>query len=351
MGTTINTAVAFKSSNYSSSALNWYQAADPRPDYYRYLPSYYLPDADPNTDPELYAYQEKVYNQYLDAWKHNKATRQINWDEMFRINELNRTQYDRNPELKGHSTYILENRHSNFTSWMFNSYINTRLTDNMSLQGGVSFNYTDGHYYKTIRSLLGGEFWRDIDNFSERDFPDNPTILQNDLNNPNRRVKKGDKFGYDYNIRSYIAKAWLQNQITTTHWDVNYGLEMSYTNFMRHGNMRNGRAPENSYGAGKRHTFDNAALKAGATYKSTAATTSPHTPAMARVPRCPTRRMYRPVSKTPPLQASRANAISAATSATDGTTPASAAKSPASGQKCMTACRKPPSTMTSTPPS
>ena len=221
MGTTINTAVAFKSSNYSSSALNWYQAADPRPDYYRYLPSYYLPDADPNTD----------------------------------------------PELKGHSTYILENRHSNFTSWMFNSYINTRLTDNMSLQGGVSFNYTDGHYYKTIRSLLGGEFWRDIDNFSERDFPDNPTILQNDLNNPNRRVKKGDKFGYDYNIRSYIAKAWLQNQITTTHWDVNYGLEMSYTNFMRHGNMRNGRAPENSYGAGKRHTFDNAALKAGATYK------------------------------------------------------------------------------------
>lgn len=267
MGTTVNTAVAFKSSAYSSSALNWYQAADPRPDYYRYLPSYYKPTADPTTDPELYAYQEGVYNQYLDAWKNNKATRQINWDELYRINQLNCTQFDRNPELKGHSTYILENRHSNFTSWMFNSYINTRLTDAMSLQGGVSFNYTDGHYFKTIRSLLGGEFWRDIDNFSERDFPDNPTMLQNDLNNPDRRVKEGDKFGYDYNIRSYIARAWLQNEINTTHWDINYGMEMSYTNFMRHGNMRNGRAPENSYGAGKRHTFDNAALKAGATYK------------------------------------------------------------------------------------
>lgn len=267
MGTTINTAVAFKSSAYSSSALNWYQAADPRPDYYRYLPSYYKPDADPNTDPELYAYQESIYNQYLDAWKHNTSTRQINWDEIYRINQLNNTQFDRNPELKGHSTYILENRHSNFTSWMFNSYINTRLTDIISLQGGVSFNYTDAHYFKTIRSLLGGEFWRDIDNFSERDFPDNPTMLQNDLNNPNRRVKEGDKFGYDYNIRSYTAKAWLQNQINTMHWDVNYGLEMSYNNFMRHGNMRNGRAPENSYGAGKRHTFDNAAVKAGATYK------------------------------------------------------------------------------------
>ena len=48
---------------------------------------------------------------------------------------------------------------------------------------------------------------------------------------------------------------------------MNYGLELTYTNFMRFGEMRNGRAPENSYGAGKRHTFDDAAFKAGATYK------------------------------------------------------------------------------------
>lgn len=265
-GTTLNTAIAFKSSNYSSSALNWYQASDPRPDYYRYLPSYYKPTADPTTEPDLYAYQESLYNSYLDAWK-IKRNRQIDWDQIVQINQLNNTQFDRNPELKGHSTYILEDRHSNFTAWMLNSYIDTRLTDAIKLQGGVSFNYTDGHYFKTIANLLGGEFWRDVDNFAERDFPNDPTILQNDLNNPNRRVGKGDKFGYDYNIRSITAKAWLQNQISTMHWDVNYGLEISYNNFIRHGNMRNGRAPENSYGTGKRHTFDNAAIKAGATYK------------------------------------------------------------------------------------
>lgn len=266
MGTTVNTAVAFKASEYSSSALNRCQAADPRPDYYRYLPSYYKPTADPLTDPELYDYQLGIYNEYVDAWK-IKANRQINWDQIMQINQLNSIQYDRNPELKGHSTYILEDRHSNFTSWMFNSYINHRLNDHMTLQGGVSFNYTDGHYFKTIRDLLGGEFWRDIDNFAERDFPENPVMLQNDLNNPNRRVTTGDVFGYDYNIRSYKAKAWLQNEISTIHWDVNYGIEISYNNFMRFGNMRNGRAPENSYGAGQRHTFDNAAAKAGATYK------------------------------------------------------------------------------------
>ena len=40
-GTMVNTGVGFRKSFYASSALNWYNAADPRPDYYRYLPSYY----------------------------------------------------------------------------------------------------------------------------------------------------------------------------------------------------------------------------------------------------------------------------------------------------------------------
>jgi outer membrane receptor protein involved in Fe transport len=48
---------------------------------------------------------------------------------------------------------------------------------------------------------------------------------------------------------------------------VNYGLDMSYTSFQRFGKMRNGRAPENSYGKGELHEFDNASIKAGATYK------------------------------------------------------------------------------------
>lgn len=274
MGTTVNTGVGFRHSAYSSSALNWYQSADPRPDYYRYLPSYYNPASpwsgnyleDGENDP-LWDTYEANYQYYRHLWQSDESMRQIDWDAIYRTNLLNRTNYDRNPELVGQSSYILENRHSNFSSWMFNSYIDHRINDFMTLQGGVSFNYTDGHYFKTVRNLLGGEFWRDIDNFSERDFPGNPEILQNNLNDPNRRVKEGDKFGYDYHIRTITAKAWLQNQISTRHWNVNYGLEVSYTNFMRHGEMRNGRAPENSYGPGKRHTFDNAAFKAGATYK------------------------------------------------------------------------------------
>ena len=150
---------------------------------------------------------------------------------------------------------------------MLNSYVNTTLTDHISLQGGVSFNYTHSENYKTIRDLLGGEFWLDVDPFSDRDIAIAPGNLQNDLDNPNRRVTKGDRFGYDYDLDALQAKAWIQNVVTTSHWDFNYGLQMSYTQFQRDGHMRNGRAPQNSLGKSAKLRFDNVAFKGGVVYK------------------------------------------------------------------------------------
>lgn len=277
MGTRLNTGLAFRSNNYSSSALNWYQAADPRPDYYRKLPSYFKPSVTEEENPELYAQQLALQQYVADWWGGDKHHRQIDWNSLYQANLLNRTQFDRDPELVGQSTYILENRHSNFNAYMLNSTLDHRLSDILTMQGGLSVNFTDAHYYKTIRNLLGGEFWRDIDNFSERDFAGDVNIMQNDLDNPDRKVRKGDKFGYDYYIRDINGRLWLQNQIVTRHWNVDYAAEFSVTSFWRHGMMRNGRAPggvdENgrelpmSKGKGETHTFANFGVKAGATYK------------------------------------------------------------------------------------
>lgn len=254
-GTSLNTGVALRNVNYSSSALNWYNAADPRPDYYRYLPSYYkdYPEA---------------YDLYTDLWQHDASMRQIDWDELYRVNDLNNQANAANPNgtQKG-STYILEDRHSNQLNAIFSTVLNHRLSRATTLQAGASVNYTRASYYKTIRDLLGGEFWLDIDQFSERDYPDNDQLLQNNLNNPNRKVGKGDKFGYDYNIYAINANLWAQNMITLPHWDINYGFEVNYTQFYRDGHMRNGRAPENSYGKGTTHRFDDASVKLGLVYK------------------------------------------------------------------------------------
>ena len=251
-GVTLNTGVAVRKSFYSSSALNWYNAADPRPDYYRYLPSYFDDD------------DTKAL--YTEKWRTDDSFRQIDWAGLYQTNYLNNLQADETGVSKG-ATYIVEKRHSNQLNTMFNSVLNARLNDYMTLQAGVGANWSRSSYYKTIKDLLGGRYWTDTDQFSERDYPNDKQMLQNDMNHPNRKVLVDDRFGYDYDVNSFSANAWIQNMINLPRLDINYGIAVSYTQFQRDGHMRNGRAPENSYGKGVRHEFDNAGVKAGATYK------------------------------------------------------------------------------------
>lgn len=252
--TTVNTAAAARWVNYNRTALQYYKANDPNPTYYRYLPSYY----DDN---------EEQYDLYTQGWL-DGSLRQIRWDDLYQVNYLNNIQNENLPEAsKKGSSYIMENRISNQFNALFSSYVNTRLNDVLTLQAGVSFNYTKGSNYKTVRDLMGGEFWLDVDPFSDRDITVAPDNLQNDLDNPNRRVGKGDKFGYNYDIYALQAEAWIQNVLNLPHWDINYGLKMSYTQYQRDGHMRNGRAPHNSLGKSAMQRFDNAGVKIGATYK------------------------------------------------------------------------------------
>ena len=322
-GTTLNTGAAFRAVNYSTSALNWYNAADPRPDYYRYLPSYF-------------ADNQEAFNLYTDLWRHDDSFRQINWDKLYQANYLN-NQFGRGGNPDNHSSsYILENRHSNQLNFMFNSLLNHRLNDHMTLQAGVSFNYTRAHYYKTIRDLLGGEYWLDIDQYSERDFPSDPQMLQNDLRNPSRRVGKGDTFGYDYYINALHGDFWLQNIITLPQWDINYGLKIGYTQFFRDGQMQNGRAPENSYGKGATHRFYTGALKAGATYKIDGRNFISAHAGYETVAPLFEYAYISPRIKDTAIDGLQNERILQATYHTPGTTAVSAVQSPDSGPKCST---------------
>lgn len=260
--TTVNTAAAFTYNYYSSSALQYYKANDPNPTYYRYLPSNYLDDDGNPTEQSEY---------YTWLWQNDESFSQINWDNLYRVNELtNYTNQFRPDDEKQGASYIQENRVNATANFKLNSIVNTRLNSFMTLQGGAAFQYANSANYKTVRDLLGGEFWVDIDPFSDRDITLAPDNLVNNFNYPdpyNHRVYKGDKFGYNYNIYAINANAWVQNQITLPRWDINYSFKVSHTQYQREGHMKNGRAPENSYGKGAWQNFDNLGFKFGATYK------------------------------------------------------------------------------------
>jgi len=102
-----------------------------------------------------------------------------------------------------------------------------------------------------MEDLLGGSEWIDIDQFAERDFPTDPNIIQNDLNNPNKIIKKGDKFGYDYDINVTHASAFLQNEWVLPQFDIYYAANVSYTSFYRYTRMKNGRDPRAQDGTGR----------------------------------------------------------------------------------------------------
>lgn len=262
--TTLTTSAAFRWTSFARTRLNYYKANDPKPDYYKNLPSYFIYGQD---TPEW-----GLYDYYTNLWENNiGGIQQIDWDAMYLANHLNNIQNQSLPaDQKKGSSYIQQMEHSKQFNFIVGSTLNHRFTDNITFQAGLNFNYTRSSDYMTIKDLLGGEFWVDVDPFSDRDMYDpsaNTDILQNDLDHPNRKVVKGDRFGYDYNIHAIKLQAWVQNQHKYAHWDINYGASFSWEEFYRFGHMRNGRAPENSLGKSNTLDFEDFAVKAGVTYK------------------------------------------------------------------------------------
>lgn len=257
--TTLLTAAAITVGKRSTTGLDWYNAADPRPDYYRYLPSYQL-------DP---VYGEKVRQELLS----DVNKRQINWDALYQTNyAANDVVHNANGiqgnDVRGRrSRYIIEDRIINTTKYNFNSTLNTSVTENINFTAGVTYQSQKNHYYKEVDDLLGGEFYVDVNQFGERDFPTNQGAGQNNLNNPNRIVGVGDKFGYNYDLNIKKGSVWLQGVFKFRKVDIFVATEHSYTSFFRDGKVKSGLFADNSYGKSETQNFYNSGIKGGLTFK------------------------------------------------------------------------------------
>ena len=108
---------------------------------------------------------------------------------------------------------------------------------------------------------MGGEFYVDINQFAERDFPTSQDAAQNDLNNPNRILYVGDEFGYNYDINIHRASGWVQTNVKLKALDFYITAEHTYTRFQRNGHVKSGLFPNNSYGESDAHEFYNYSVK------------------------------------------------------------------------------------------
>ncbi len=213
------------------SALDWYDSADPRADYYRNLPSYfYMADSEwGRVDRDKYMYAEY-------AWKNDVNTQHLDWDRLYNIN------YN---AADGRSKYIQEERRTDQHDFNLAATFKWNANSWFTLNGGVNGRINRSEYYKTVKDLLGGEYYLNIDNFAERDFAFAEAMVQNDFdyweaNGTAQQLKKGDKYGYDYYANARNANLWLDGRFELGNFRANVGGKVGYESFWRTGLVRKG---------------------------------------------------------------------------------------------------------------
>ena len=258
----------------ANTNLNWFNANDPRPDYYKYLPSYFINNQGSLSGNQIIENQAD-YNQILQGWQQNNPnTTQLNWDLMYNANYNNLyTQNDIGGEggnslTARRSKYILEEYRLDPRHYGFNSFGKWNVNENSNLNFGVSTSNYKSKNFRLLNDLLGGDYWVDIDQFALRDF-DDPNLAQNDLQNPNKIIKVGDVFGYNYDIHINKNELFSTYSFNKNRIETFFGINLSNTTFWRNGKMQNGRFPENSLGNSEKQTFLNYGAKFGFLYKIT----------------------------------------------------------------------------------
>ena len=220
------------------TALDWYDAPDPRPDYYRNLPSYFYME---NTD-----YNRLNYSKYMwarEQWEQDVPNiTHINWDRLYAVNTMNSTA-DGN-----RSKYVIEERRTDQQDLNFAANAKWSPVKYFTLAGGLSYKWNRTEYYKIMDDLLGGDYYVNIDQFAERDYASSVTMYQNDLdwflkNGKAQTVRKGDKYGYDYYANVRRAEAWASGKFSMSGVDVALAGRIGYTKYWREGLLRKGLFP------------------------------------------------------------------------------------------------------------
>ncbi len=243
----------FGKSGYT--ALNWYDEADPRPDYYKNLPSY--------------GGVKTAEDWALDTVAH------IAWDNFYFANRKNIATIDDVGGVSGNSIsgnrskYIVEDRRNDISQFQFNTRAAWDLSDKVNITGGLLVDLYRGHNFNTVKDLLGGDFWVDIDNYAESDYGQYSDQSQTDLNNPNHIAYEGDIIGNNYYAFQRGTTLWGTARFFGKRHSLYFSANGKYTSMWREGLFKKGLFPDNSYGESEKLNYLTYGAKAGGDFRIT----------------------------------------------------------------------------------
>jgi len=234
----INTAISYQFGSFAKSRIGYYNAPNPDPTYYRYLPSFYI--------------NSPIGANFLNADLAKQAfvlNPQLHWESLYKANTVN--------SGNGIAAYVLYNDTAEDKQLTLNTTFNIMPNEVVTVDMNMSFRKAISHNFAKIQDLLSADYHVDKDPFSN---------TRNDLDGELKKGK-GDIFNYDYTFNYQVFDAFAQMSVDKSKW--NFFLAANYTNsrYQRNGHFLNERFPENSLGKSDPIQFSNYGLKGGFTYK------------------------------------------------------------------------------------
>lgn len=244
----LNTNVAYQFGKISNTRLDYNGARNPDPTYYQNLPSYSLNYHDLSGAYPVWAPDLEGAEKRRLAFLENP---QINWNQLY---------FQNAGGISVNALYADVMQDNQFTA---NTLFNTQISNVVGFNAGLTYRNLYSQNYQEMLDLLGGNYLLDKDLFLKEQYADA------DLNNPDRKIYEGDRYGYNYIMRANVVDLFTQFKFNFGKLDFYLGQNVSYTDYQREGLYRNALYADSSFGRGQKLSFENYGFKGGATYKLT----------------------------------------------------------------------------------
>lgn len=236
----LNAGLTFQTGSHARSRVGYYNAPNPDPSFYRYLPSFYV--------------NSPIGANFISAERARTSfvnDPQWNWQNLYTAN--------RSPSNNGKAAYVLYDDVVDDTQLTARINANYRLNEKLRLDFGLTNKNLNSKNYAKIADLLGAEYHEDIDPFSD---------TRNDIDGDSNRIQE-QKFNYNYEFLANQTDGFIQLNMDYNKWKGFVAGQFYNVSYQRNGFFRNERFLENSLGESEKITFSNLGLKGGLSYKIT----------------------------------------------------------------------------------
>lgn len=193
-----------------TSALTWFNAPTPSPDNYKYMPSYYADDE---------------HSAVTEAWVTNDIRyTQIDWDRLYHTNSL---------QQDGSARYAVTERRANISHIAVNAGFKS-IIGTVEVDFGAELAADSEREFRVMSDLMGATHIRDIDYYLEDDATFSH-LTNNNLKEPDKIVKEGDRFGYDYRLSRIVLKLYGSAAWSISNFDFRAGVQMAPEHIWRRG--------------------------------------------------------------------------------------------------------------------